>query len=276
MRQRLRERTVRRGPAVKAAPSPLAGKLFSEDGRPLTSAQAVNHGRRYRYYVSRDARQEDGTTVRRGWRLPAGEIERAVAAAARTLLDDQGARASTLAQAGIDLSAIPPILEAAHQCGQGPSLQLLEQTLERADLRREGLTVTLKLAALIPAGSGHEHNPQLSISRCFPMIMQHRGVGLKLILPATRAAAPAAADPALLKALARSRQWFEELSSGRASSMTALAQKAGVSRRYVARLLPLAFLAPAIVEAIATGQARLTLTAEQLTRHLALPLDWNE
>jgi site-specific DNA recombinase len=107
------------------------------------------------------------------------------------------------------------------------------------------------------------------------MTMQRRGVGLKLILPGPRTAAAAAADPALLKALARSRQWFEELASGRASSMTALAQKAGVSRRYVARLLPLAFLAPAIVEAIVAGQAPPALTAEQLTRHLAIPLDWN-
>ena len=108
---RLRQRATRNGPAVQGEPNLLAGKLCVEDGKPLTSTQAVNHGRRYRYYVSRDAHQEDGTTVRRGWRLTAGEMERAVAAAARTLLHDQSALASTLVQVDIDLSAIPPILE---------------------------------------------------------------------------------------------------------------------------------------------------------------------
>jgi ABC-type nitrate/sulfonate/bicarbonate transport system substrate-binding protein len=84
------------------------------------------------------------------------------------------------------------------------------------------------------------------------------------------------AYPALLKALVRSRQWVEDLIAGRASSLTAIAPRAGLSRRYVARLLPLAFLAPAIVEAAIAGQPPLGLTAEQLTRHIALPLDWDE
>ena len=44
--------------------------------------------------------------------------------------------------------------------------------------------------------------------------------------------------------------------------------------RYVGRLIRLAFLAPDIVESIVEGRQPTTLTAEALTRHIALPLSW--
>jgi len=56
-------------------------------------------------------------------------------------------------------------------------------------------------------------------------------------------------DAALLRAIARAHRWFEELLSGRATSLAAIARRQGVADRYVARLIPLASLE--IVEAIA-------------------------
>lgn len=40
--------------------------------------------------------------------------------------------------------------------------------------------------------------------------------------------------------------------------------------------MPLAFLAPDIVEAIAAGRQPADLTAETLIRHVDLPFDWND
>jgi site-specific DNA recombinase len=48
----------------------------------------------------------------------------------------------------------------------------------------------------------------------------------------------------------------------------------GVSDRYVSSVLPLAFLAPDIVEAIAKGQRPADLTAHRLIRHHNLPVSW--
>ena len=45
---------------------------------------------------------------------------------------------------------------------------------------------------------------------------------------------------------------------------------------YVARLLPLAFLAPDIVTSVLAGTQPVHLTTEMLTRRANLPLDWNE
>jgi hypothetical protein len=51
--------------------------------------------------------------------------------------------------------------------------------------------------------------------------------------------------PALIKALARGRAWFEELATGRARSLEELAKRDGISRREIRRLVGLAFSRPA-------------------------------
>jgi hypothetical protein len=45
---------------------------------------------------------------------------------------------------------------------------------------------------------------------------------------------------------------------------------------YVARLIPLAFLAPDIVEKILSGAQPVDLTTDELTKRIDLPLDWAE
>src|SRR5204862_1645144 len=82
-------------------------------------------------------------------------------------------------------------------------------------------------------------------------------------------------DPALIKAIVRGRAWFEELATGRARSLHELAERDGISRRYIRRLVGLAFLSPALVEAILQGRQPVELTATRLTE-LDLPLHWTE
>ena len=48
----------------------------------------------------------------------------------------------------------------------------------------------------------------------------------------------------------------------------------GIAVRYVSRLIRLAFLAPDIVESIVDGRQPSNLTAQTLTRRIAIPLDW--
>jgi len=81
-----------------------------------------------------------------------------------------------------------------------------------------------------------------------------------------RFADPARCDPALVKAIARGRAWFDELVTGRVRSLQELAKRDGISRRYIRRLVGLAFLSP---------QQPAELTATRLTE-LDLPLNWAE
>ena len=57
--------------------------------------------------------------------------------------------------------------------------------------------------------------------------------------------------------------------------MAAIGQREGVGKRYVSRMIRLAFLAPAIVERIAEGRQPPDLTAQFLsTGRGDLPLSW--
>jgi len=61
----------------------------------------------------------------------------------------------------------------------------------------------------------------------------------------------------------------------RARSLRELAERDGITRRYVRRLVDLAFLSPELVEAILQGRQPVELTATRLTG-LDLPLDWTD
>ena len=76
--------------------------------------------------------------------------------------------------------------------------------------------------------------------------MKRRGVETRIIL-AMGDALPRKVDQALLKAIAPSRAWFDELACGRVRSLADIAQWEKITRRYVERLSRLAFTAPAIV-----------------------------
>ena len=85
-------------------------------------------------------------------------------------------------------------------------------------------------------------------------------------------------DPAksdlLLTAIARARAWMNDLSEGRINSFEEIAQSEKKVVRHIRRLIPLAFVSPLVVEAIANGSAPADLTVTLLTG--ALPLNWNE
>ncbi len=112
VQQQLHEHAMRRRlRAVKVEPSPLAGKLFDPSGAGLTPSHARKGERRYRYYISRGLTIGPAHRVRDGWRLPAPEIERTVAAAAQQLLTDEPAIATAVEDAGVAANRIPSILE---------------------------------------------------------------------------------------------------------------------------------------------------------------------
>ena len=98
---------------------------------------------------------------------------------------------------------------------------------------------------------------------------------MRLVIEGSGPATPKA-DPALVKAITRAHRWFDDLLNGRASSLTEIAERENITRRYVSHLMPLAFLAPDIIEAIVTGNHPVELTAESLIKRTDLPLVWNQ
>ena len=106
-----------------------------------------------------------------------------------------------------------------------------------------------------------------------PLRVTRRGVETKLVIDADGAPADRAPDPALIKAVARGHAWFDDLVTGRAKSVSEIATREGLTSRYVARMLELAFLPPKLVEAILEGTQPADMTAQQLSR-TERPLLW--
>ena len=81
-------------------------------------------------------------------------------------------------------------------------------------------------------------------------------------------------DETFVKALVRAHRWRRQIESGRAKSITHLAEQEGVTVAYVCRLLPLTCLAPAVVEMILDGrQPKGLRLAEMLGNG---PVAWEE
>jgi hypothetical protein len=115
----------------------------------------------------------------------------------------------------------------------------------------------------------------LAIKRCVPMQLRRRGVEQRIIL--SGGSTPTSnIDAILVRAIARGRRWFDQLASRHVKDTLEIAQCDGVPDSYVRRLMPLAFLAPSVVEAICSGRQPPDLTAERLTRRIKLPLCWTE
>ena len=81
------------------APSPLAGRLLDPEGRKMRPSHARSNGRRYRYYVSADLVEGSVATGATGWRIPAAEIEAAVARTLAARLRDPGFLSDALGHA---------------------------------------------------------------------------------------------------------------------------------------------------------------------------------
>jgi site-specific DNA recombinase len=274
VQRQLRDQAARcRARGTKAGPSPLAGKLFDENGECLYVAGAAKGERRYRYYVSRQLVTGSAEKLRNGWRLSGPEIERTVAAAARQVLNDHAAISASACNIGVGAGDIPAVLEAAGEWSgrlrsEADSTEGLSELVDKVNLKPGGIELSINLPLAV--NGTHGTPAMLPITQFFAMRMKRRGVELRLIIGAADAL-PRKPDPALLKAIARAHRWFDELASGQATSLAAIATQEGVTDRYVARLIRLAFLAPKIIEAIAE---RGELADLKLTPHVDLPLDW--
>ena len=157
--------------------------------------------------------------------------------------------------------------------------QLVRSLVEKVIIDDKSVIIKMRPTALfgrdVPSPASEDPSSS-AIELTVAIVFKQRGVETKLMLPGLdQLNTSAGRDPALIKAIARGRAWFDELATGRALSLQALAKRDAITRRYIRRLVSLAFLSPELVEAILQGRQPVELTATRLTE-LDLPLDWTE
>ena len=231
-------RKARASRSNAAYPSPLAGKVFDENGKALIASHSNKKGRRYRYYISRKLVTESGSH-RGGWRIPAPELEEIVVRAISEAHDVQ----LKLAEAGTTpLSS----LEWLSKVGQ-------------VEISDETMTISTSLMRT-------EDDKPIRITA--PFEMRRRGSELRLCLKTSEPRNP---DMVLIRRIHRAMNWAAKIRTGR--SITALARSDGVMPEFVSNNLKFAFLSPSIIEAICQGRQRPEITTEYLIR-TEIPIAW--
>jgi DNA invertase Pin-like site-specific DNA recombinase len=217
--------------------SALTGKIFDEAGRPLTPSHSTKKGKRYRYYISQSIFR-DSTSEDRGWRLPAEQIEDAVAHAIRENLSYK------LHQQRGDVEHPSSVLK----------------FLERITVTPTSLQVVTSLRC--------ENDPSEHITLRVPMHIQQRGFAKKVVLTNSQQRAP---DLILMRRILRADGWLQKIKMGQTIKDIAAAES--ISADYITPNLDMALLSPAALKAIAEGRQNDSMNAKAFT-DMRLPIDW--
>jgi DNA invertase Pin-like site-specific DNA recombinase len=265
----------------------LAGLLVDEFGNKLTATHAVKGGRRYRYYTSKPsvARGKHNQPVS-GYRIPASEIEPVVLREIIELLRDANRLTDALALG----QSKPDLINRMHTGGSrfastletalpGVQRDLIEQIVDEVALTEAGFEIHLNRRALCEellgeAPSDEDAQDVATVAIKVSAQLTRHGMANRLVVEGQAPLASGVSDEPLIRAIACGRAWFEELSSGRASSFGEIAKRVGVTDRYVSRIVDLAFLAPELVEAMLAGEGLGDVSVKSLTVERILPADW--
>ena len=212
----------------------------------MAAVHANRRGRRYRYYLSRAklcGKGEPGSLPR----VSAGVLE------------------SFLAR------AMTPRLSASWRPELDDGQRVLE-AVQRLTVGADRLEIQAPAEALRPDAETVSGDASTATLR-LPFEVRRRQGAVILQAQGAPEPQPAKLDRALIRAVVLARSWAHELETGRAESIKALARREGLCNHYTARLLPLAYLAPNLVDQILAGEQPAAVSLGALTSR-ALPLKW--
>ncbi|MAL80426.1 MAG: hypothetical protein CMN55_15180 [Sneathiella sp.] len=277
-------RRERSSPTNVKAPFLLTGLVFDEAGEPLYQAQASKNGKRYRYYISKKLALSS-EPADDGWRLSARTLEATVIRPVKDLLHDQQRLMDLLEFANPAPSLLQTLkLKADELAGKlvdddtGHQQAILQALIHRVGLSADAITIDLSRKALAKLLTMEENIASNKHDDIIPLnlaiTLQRKGVEAKLVIAGQSSGRRP--DPDLCRLIAQARHWFDQLASGKAGSVKEIAEREKVFDTEITRVLPLAFLAPSIIEDILNGRQPETLNVKSLKRISPLPTDWNE
>jgi DNA invertase Pin-like site-specific DNA recombinase len=245
-----------RGKGRQAADrSPLTGRVFDETGDRLTPTYTKKKDRRIRYFVSN--RLVDRSSMRKpdatGWRLPATQLEEVVAGVVSETLKKAKPAGSS------DVATIERVTETLAQMTSGKERwpDLLDLA-SRVRITPGALEIELhrdKVASIFEASAKELPDSVVRIST--PFQKRRRGVETKLV----SGHEPPKVDAVLLRRVARGCAWWDEIKRGE-TTLQDIVKREKLSRRFVAILLDLAFLAPDIKRAVLEGRQSQYISAQ--------------
>jgi hypothetical protein len=267
--------------------------IFDETGARLTPTHCVKKGTRYRYYVSTSLINGTANARSNGRRMPAADLESLVIQRLRTLLADQGAVLDAIHNEYPDGSGQRRLIDRGRQIAEelgalAPDKikATLMVLLGRVDVNSDGRKIKIHRRRLVELLAGQAIHPTTQrlpssneadddLTLVVPARLRRAGREMRMLVE--NSDDQRAADPSLLRIIARAHDIQERLIHDRDLTVHDIAGEEGVSGAYVYCLLRLPSLAPDIVTAIIDGRHPPQLTAKKLMRLTPqLPIDWEQ
>lgn len=242
VQQQIKEQSVERSNRRRSSRALVTGRIFDDQGHPMTPTHTSKKGVRYRYYVSQALLQ--------GQKAAAGSVSRVSASDVEKLV--------------IDALRANCVME-ADACDR----DIIEQMLSRIEVRRAHISIDIQTNA---ADEDNGADEKMAIEIPFsPTALPRKGI---VHSPVHKVTLTEANRTVLLTAIARAKGWVESAIKDPTRDLAAIAAEEKLSGRYVRLLMPLAYVSPRVIEAIANGEVSADLTPTALTRNL--PLNWAE
>jgi DNA invertase Pin-like site-specific DNA recombinase len=256
---------VDRAKGVRANhPSLLTGMVFDEAGERLTPTHAVKNGTRYRYYVSTSLITGAKRIRSSGRRIPAGNLEGLVINRLRSFFADPGAIVDAIDSDSHSGSEQSQLIERGRQIaeelgGEAPDKvkALLMALLCRVAIRSDRIDIMLSRSRMSDLLSGsldlqmeHRGSPAPSadlLTLTVPAGLKRAGREMRMLVE--NADDQTAADPSLLRIIARAHAVQARLIQNPKLSVHDIAREEQVSAAYLYTLLRLPWLAPDITAA---------------------------
>jgi site-specific DNA recombinase len=276
---KLDQQRINRNTARRESGSLLIGRIFDARGNRMTPTYAVKKRVRYRYYISAPLVQGQPEKAAKINRVPAAEVDRLIIAAVRKHLE---VRAERVAPEGSN-----PITD----------VDLIATHITRVDVKQDHLAIHLAIMSEEP----NETQKDITTPECKngnnrtqPVVGDERNHPQANILVVAwkkppskkpREIIPPAAPSShqdqrpiraetrarLVTAIARSRQWLDELVAGTVQNVEQIADREKCSIRQVNRTMTLAFLAPRLIQAAVDGRLPRGIGVAKLRD---LPAEW--
>lgn len=294
-----------RGSSVHPDAQLLMGLLFDDTGDRMSPTHAKTKNRRFHYYISsriKGTKRTDSTA----WRIPAQAIDDPILQLAIRLLNDS-VRLSEWIGIHAPSSSVEAALNGAGSMARlltdGPRAdrrKVIERMFRKIVLGRESVTLQVDSAAIVrlltatpmTAEPASMHQPQDTHDRnsnqqlvdpaddalqlvvlTLSCKLKRRGKEMRLIIEGDTIVR--SADPVLVMMIAKAQLYLAAMVEQPELGSSGVATMFGVDRVDVGRVLPLAFLAPRLLDQILTGRQSDAVSPRQLARG-ELPILWSE
>jgi hypothetical protein len=227
--------------------------------------------KRLRYYISRRLVIDKTEKHPDAWRLPAQQLEQAIAQVANEYFARQGIlpnlvedlKANEVARLRNKLGSL------ARMFIDQKAVRRWSNLIERIDIAPGHLTVALDATAIVEHLALPIERLSLdALTISMPFQLRRRGVETKIIL----GSAPPEIDQTLIRNIVKAMEWYDAVKSGK--SFAQIASQSGVTTDRVRSVIDLAFLAPDIIEQTVSGKLPLHITSDYLIR-TGVPSDWD-